>query len=164
MTLTPFSRSQEGLDCWKMGIASCPHSISLLNGHILAKLTQIYHWEGGKCWLDFGDLDPIFKVTLGLRLLENALSVSWRNGWILTKLAQPNCCGMENNWLYFGDLDPIFKVAGELRLLDNGLSACYLLNEWMNFNQTCTATMLRHEKELITFWWPWPYFQGHGRA
>ena len=32
-----------------VGIASCPHSISLLNGHILAKLTQIYHWEGEKC-------------------------------------------------------------------------------------------------------------------
>ena len=24
--------------------------------------------------LDFGDLDPIFKVTLGIRLLENGLS------------------------------------------------------------------------------------------
>ena len=30
-------------------VASCPHSISLLNGHILAKLTQIYHWEEKKC-------------------------------------------------------------------------------------------------------------------
>ena len=29
-----------------VGVASCPHSISLLNGHILAKLTQIYHSEG----------------------------------------------------------------------------------------------------------------------
>ena len=27
-----------------------------------------------KNWLDFGDLDPIFKDTLGLRLLENGLS------------------------------------------------------------------------------------------
>ena len=27
-----------------------------------------------KKWLDFGDLDPIFKVTLGLRLFENGLS------------------------------------------------------------------------------------------
>ena len=27
-----------------------------------------------KNWLDFGDLDPIFKVTLELRLLENGLS------------------------------------------------------------------------------------------
>ena len=57
-----------------VGIASCPHSISLLDGHILAKLTQIYHWEGEKCLLDFGDLDLIFKVTRALRLLENGLS------------------------------------------------------------------------------------------
>ena len=60
-----------------VGIASCPHSVSLLNGHILAKLTQIYHWEGEKCGLDFGDLDPIFKGTGGLRLLENGLSASY---------------------------------------------------------------------------------------
>ena len=32
-----------------IGVASCPHSISLLNGHILTKLTQIYYWEGEKC-------------------------------------------------------------------------------------------------------------------
>ena len=33
----------------RVGLAFCPHSISLLNEHILAKLTQIYHWEGEKC-------------------------------------------------------------------------------------------------------------------
>ena len=54
-----------------VGVATCLRSISLLNGQILAKLTQIYHWEGEKYWLDFGNLDPIFKVTRGLRLLEN---------------------------------------------------------------------------------------------
>ena len=59
------------------GVASCPHSISLLNGHILAKFTQLYHWEGKKCCLDFGDLDPIFKVTGGLRLLEKSLSTPY---------------------------------------------------------------------------------------
>ena len=32
-----------------VGVATCLHSISLLNGQILAKLTQIYHWEGEKC-------------------------------------------------------------------------------------------------------------------
>ena len=32
-----------------IGIATCLHSISLLNGQILAKLTQIYYWEGEKC-------------------------------------------------------------------------------------------------------------------
>ena len=54
-----------------VGVTTCLHSISLLNGQILAKLTQINHWEEEKCWLDFGDLDIIFKVTGGLRLLEN---------------------------------------------------------------------------------------------
>ena len=29
-----------------VGIATCLYSISLLNGQILAKLIQIYHWEG----------------------------------------------------------------------------------------------------------------------
>ena len=36
-----------------VGVSSCPHSVSLLNGHILAKLTQIYPWEGGKMLIRF---------------------------------------------------------------------------------------------------------------
>ena len=32
-----------------VGVATCLHSIFLLNGQILAKLTQIYHLEGEKC-------------------------------------------------------------------------------------------------------------------
>ena len=84
MTLTPFSRSQEGSDCWKMAFL---HIISRMNGWILAKLVQLYCWDRNKNWLDFGDLDPIrfwwpwplldfgdldpiFKVTLG-QILEN---------------------------------------------------------------------------------------------
>ena len=47
---------------------------------------------------------------------------------------------MEKNWLDFGNLDPIFKVTQELRMLENGLSAPYLMKEWMDFDQTCTAT------------------------
>ena len=35
------------------GVATGPHSISLLNGHILAILTQIYHWEGKKMLIRF---------------------------------------------------------------------------------------------------------------
>ena len=42
-------------------------------------------------------------------------------------------------------------VAGGLRLLDNGLSARYLLNEWMEFDQTCIAILLRQRQELIRF-------------
>ena len=77
--------------------------------------------------------------------------ISLTNGWILTKLAQPNCCGMENNKCYFDDFGLIFKVAGGLRLLDNSLSARYLLNEWMDFDQTCTGILLRQRQELIRF-------------
>ena len=72
-----------------------------------------------KNWLDFGELDPIFKVTQGLRLLENGLSAPFlmKEWMILTKLAQVYCCDMKKNWLDFGDLDPIFKVTVGLRLL-----------------------------------------------
>ena len=113
VTLTPFSRSQEGSDCWKM---ACLHPISRMNG------------------------------------------------WILTTLVHLYCCDMEKNWLDFGDHGPIFKVTQGLRLLENDLSASYLMKEWMDFDQTCTAILLWHEKELIRFWWPWPHFQSHRRA
>ena len=46
-----------------VGIAHCLHSISWTNKWILTKLTQTHYWEGGKKWLDFGDLNLIFKVT-----------------------------------------------------------------------------------------------------
>ena len=56
---------------------------------------------------------------------------------------------MKKNWLDFGDLDPIFKVTGGLRLLENGFSVPYLQNEGMDFDQTCTAILLRQGQELI---------------
>ena len=39
--------------------------ISWMNRWNLTELAQIHHWDGGKGkkWLDFGDLDLIFKVT-----------------------------------------------------------------------------------------------------
>ena len=33
-----------------------------MNGWILTKLVQLYCGDRDKNWLDFGDLDPIFKV------------------------------------------------------------------------------------------------------
>ena len=36
-----------------------------------------------------------------------------------------------------------------------------LLNQCMDFDQTCTETSLRQGKEMIRFWWPWPHFQCH---
>ena len=46
----------------------CVHTISLTNGWNLTKLAQIHHQDGGvggggEKYLDFGDLDLIFKVT-----------------------------------------------------------------------------------------------------
>ena len=126
MTLTPFSRSQEGSDCWKM---ACLHPISRMKGCISTKLVHLYCCD----WLDFGDLDPIFKVTQGLRLLKNGLSAPYlMKKWMdLTKLAQVYCCDMKTNWLDFGDHDPIFKVTGGLRFLENGF-CCTLSPEWMD--------------------------------
>ena len=44
----------------------CVHSNSWINRWNLTKLAQILHWDGGKKWLDFSDLDLISKVTLAL--------------------------------------------------------------------------------------------------
>ena len=121
-----------------IGVASCLQSISLMNGWILAKLTQIYHWVKEKCWLDFDDHDPIFKVTQGQIVgkgwkIACLHPISWTNKWILTVPAYLNCWDMLNNWLDFNDLDPIFKVTWWLRWYENGLSAPCLLDEWMEF-------------------------------
>ena len=50
--------------------------------------------------LDLGDLDPIFKVTQGLKMLENGLSAPCvRKGWDMVK-----------NLFKFRDPVPFFKV------------------------------------------------------
>ena len=80
---------------------------------VLTKLVQRYCWERDKnctiillCmeknWLDFGDLDPIFKVTQELRLLKNGLSApDLMKEWM-------DCCKMffsapylQNEWMDF---------------------------------------------------------------
>ena len=63
-----------GSDCWKM---ACLHPISRMNGWILTKLVHLYCCDMKKNCLYFGDLDPIFKVTQGLRLLKNGLSAPY---------------------------------------------------------------------------------------
>ena len=65
-----------------------------------------------KNWLDFNDLDPIFKVTLRLRLVENGLSTSYLlKEWIDFNHLHIYIVGiLEKNWLDFGDLDPIFNL------------------------------------------------------
>ena len=160
MTLTPFSRSQEGSDCWKM---ACLHPISWRNGWILTKLAQLYCCDMKKNWLDFGDHDPIFKVTQGLGFAENTFFFFFLSVPCLMKewMDFDQTCTTIFLW---HEKDPIFKVTGGLRLLENGFSAPYLQNEWIGFDQTCTAILLRQGQELIWFWWPWPHFQGHRKA
>ena len=63
MTLTLFSRTLHYKDSKS---EPCVHSISWINRWNLTKLAQIHHWHWGKKWLDFGDLDLIFKVTPAL--------------------------------------------------------------------------------------------------
>ena len=57
----------------------------------------------------------------------------------LAKHVQLYYCDMEKNSLDFGDLHPIFKVTVRLKLLENCLSAPYLLNEWLDFDQTSAS-------------------------
>ena len=64
-----FKGYMRGLDCWKM---ACLHPICWMNRWILTNL-YIYIVETWKITLCFGDLDPTFKATLRLRLLENSL-------------------------------------------------------------------------------------------
>ena len=74
---------------------------------------------------DFGDLDPIFKVTGGQKMLNNALSVPCLlNGSLATQIHHWE---MQKKLLDFGDLDPIFKFTGGQRMLQNALFALYLL-------------------------------------
>ena len=59
------------------------HPISWMNGWIFAELEHLYCCDMEKNWLDFDDLDPIFKVTGGLRLLENGLFAPYlQNEWV----------------------------------------------------------------------------------
>ena len=62
---------------------ACLHLISRINGWILTKLVHLYCCDMEKNFLDFGDLDPIFKITQGPRLLENDLSApDLMKGWM----------------------------------------------------------------------------------
>ena len=93
--LDPFSELQEGSICWKMAFL---HPISWMNGWILTKLVQLYCWDRIRIWLDFGDLDPlefgdldpIIKVTEwggeggeGAKWLVCTLSPEWMEGFWL---------------------------------------------------------------------------------
>ena len=59
---------------WKWLV--CTLSPEWMDG-FFTKLVYLYCWDMEKNWLDFGDHDPIFKVTGGFRLLEIGLSLPY---------------------------------------------------------------------------------------
>ena len=116
MTLILFSRSLHYKDCKSEPYV---HSTSWINRWNLTKLAQIHHCDGGKKWLDFGDLDLIFKVTPAL----------WNSNFDRKKLvctlslepmariwptSTDTSIGRGKKWLDFGDLDLIFKFSRSL--------------------------------------------------
>ena len=50
---------------------SCLHNILWTNGWSLIKFSKTYNWYITKNWLDFGDLDLIFKVTAAEKLKKS---------------------------------------------------------------------------------------------
>ena len=78
------------------------------------------------------------------------------NQWVvLTILTQTHYWDGDKKWLDFGELDLIFKFWPK--------KACQhsLLNQMTDSGQTPYIVMLGWFKDLIRFWWHWPYFQGH---
>ena len=74
MTLTPFSRSQEGLRLLENGFSTPYLQNEWMDFDLLVHL---YCCDMEKNCLDFGDLELIFKVTQGLGLLKNGLSAPY---------------------------------------------------------------------------------------
>ena len=58
--------------------------------------------------------------------------------------------------IYFSRSPHYKDFKNELCLLNS-----YLLNQSMDFDQTCKETSIEHGEEIIRFRWPWPHFQGH---
>ena len=74
--------------------------------------------------------------------------------WLLTnskKLCPPNRMG-------WGDILLLVRIRWHPRSF---LSALYLLNQWVDFDQTGAVALLGQGKEVVRFWWPWSSFQGH---
>ena len=92
--------------------------------------------EGETKWLDFDDRNLIFKGTAapkyGFRALSSELVDGfWPNLHRFIFLEEgkstPN----------IDELNLIFKVASALWNIQNRVSVCYLLNKWIDFEQTC---------------------------
>ena len=121
----------------------------------------------GKKWLDFGDLDLIFKVTPALwmsnfdhKQLVCTLSLESNNEF------RPNFIycnvGMVKELSRFWWPWTNFQVHYTIKTVKMGI-VCTLIswtNRWI-FHQTYREFHWDMGKKWLDFWWPWPYFQGH---
>ena len=135
-----------------VSVASCLHSISLMNEWILAKLTQIYHRVGKKCWLDFGDLTPFSSSHEGLDCWKMAAK------WHVCTLSPEGTNGFwPNLHIYIARAckrtDKILVTLIPFLRSHEGLYcwklACLHPVSWWNwwiFDQTCTFILLWHGK------------------
>ena len=82
---------------------------------------------------------PLFSVAIDPILIKLASNEDMHDIFNESKLCPPNRRG--------GSI--LFLVRLRTRCF---VSAHYLLNPWMDFDQTCTDTLLGGRNELIRFW------------
>ena len=163
MTLTLFSRSLHYKDSES---EPCVHSISWINSWNLTKLAQIHHWDRGKKWLDFGDLDLIFKVTPALwnsnfdrKKLVCTLSLEPMAGILPNQHTYIIRTWKRIDWI----LVTLTSFSTSLHYKDSKNEPCVHSISWVyRWNLTKLADIsLGLGKEVIRFWWLWSHFQSH---
>ena len=121
-------------------------------------------------WLGFGDLDLIFKVTVGLKLpnLSQKVLVCTISHELVVRF-QPNLHGYNIGTWQRDDLVLVTLTYFSRSLLDlicqiwakRCLCAQYLMNQLADFNQISMDITFGHDKKLNRFWWLWTNFQVH---
>ena len=118
------------------------------NEWILTKLAQTHYWEGGKKWLDFGDLELIFRVTLALWIIK-----FWQKRLLCTLSLEPDD-GFWPNFIYcnIGVKDlirfwwpwPNFQGHHTIKTVKMSLACTLSPEPNSDFDG----------KEMIRIWWP----------
>ena len=114
-----------------------------------------------KSWVGFGDLDLIFRVTVGLK--EPNLS-QWGNELnkqdafvqILHKLlCVDRYFHVSVFCVFVWKRNKCFNQIGAKRCL----CAQYLMNQLLDFDHICMDITFGHNEKLNRFWWPCPIFK-----
>ena len=128
------------------------------------------YWDMMKSWLGFGDLDLIFKVTVGLKLpnLSPKVLVCTISHELVGRF-QPDLHGYNIGTWWRANLILVTLTYFSRSVRDLNcqiwakrcLCAQYLMNQLADFNQICMDITFGHGKMLNRFLWPWSNFQGH---